>query len=106
MEGFETIFGGIEQKVKQTDSKTQKRDKHDIIIKNQNIKLALKDKYIEIDTGLLSQTYGIFNIDKLYIHKDIYLSISDCYAISKYVKIYFIDGNGNIVAKYKRYKKL
>jgi len=77
-----------------------------LILKNKNLSIKLKDKHIEVNDGILSQIYGINQIKKLYIHKDIFLSISDCFGISKYIKIYFIDGFGNIVAKYKRAKTI
>jgi hypothetical protein len=59
---------------------------------------------LEVNDGVLSQIYGVTNIKNLYIHKDISLSIADCFSISKYIKIFFIDANGNIIAKYKRIK--
>ena len=73
-----------------------------LILKNKNLSIRLKDTFIEVNDGVLSQIYGIKQIKKLYIHKDIALSISDCFSISKYIKIYFIDAYGNILAKYKR----
>ena len=77
-----------------------------LILKNKNLSIKLKDTYIEVNDGVLSQIYGINQIKKLYFHKDISLSISDCFGISKYIKIYFIDGFGNVVAKYKREKTI
>jgi len=75
-----------------------------LIFKDKNLSIKLKDTYLEINDGVLSQIYGVLNIKNLYIHKDINLSIADCFVISKYIKIFFIDANGNIIAKYKRIK--
>jgi len=75
-----------------------------LILKNKNLRVKLQDTHLEVNDEVLSQIYGVQNIKNLYIHKDIALSISDCFAISKYIKIYFIDGYGNIIAKYKRVK--
>lgn len=75
-----------------------------MILKDKLLNIKLKDTHIEINDGVLSQIYGVLNIKNIYIHKDINLSISDCFSISKSIKIFFIDANGNILAKYKRIK--
>ena len=75
-----------------------------MILKDKALIVSLKGTYVEVSNGILSQIYGVRNLQNLYIHKDIALSIADCFAISKYLKISFIDANGNIVAKYLRVK--
>ncbi|MEA2050737.1 MAG: hypothetical protein U9O56_08415 [Campylobacterota bacterium] len=106
MEDTQAIYGQLKQETKQTNNNFEKRDnkKRDLILKNKELSIKLKDTYIEVSDGVLSQIYGVQNIKNLYIHKDIALNISDCFAISKYIKIFFIDGYGNIIAKYKRVK--
>ena len=108
MENTTTLYEHSQQKGKPTDSKTKKRAtaKRDLIIRDKSLTLRLQAKHIDVSDGVLSQVYGIHNIAKLYIHKDIVLSISECYALSKYVKIYFIDASGHIVSKYKRVKRV
>jgi hypothetical protein len=73
-------------------------------LKNKELSLSLHDTYIEVNDGVLSQIYGVLNLKALYIHNAIHLSIADCYAIAKYVKIYFIDARGNVVGEYVRSK--
>ena len=106
MDNFKTIYEHTKQKSKQADKQTQTRDdkKRDLILKDKTLIVRLDAMYIDVSDGVLSQIYGIKNIKRLYIHKDISLSISECFAISKYIKIFFIDANGNIVGKYKRVK--
>lgn len=108
MENTTTLYEHSQQEGEQTDSKTQKRAtaKRDLIIRDKSLTLRLEAKHIDVSDGVLSQVYGIHNIARLYIHKDIALSIAVCYALSKYVKIFFIDANGNIIAKYKRVKRV
>ena len=73
-------------------------------MKNKELSLSLHDTYIEVNDGVLSQIYGVLNLKALYIHNAINLNIADCYAIAKYVKIYFIDARGNVVGEYVRSK--
>ena len=108
MDNTQTIYEPAQQKSKQKDSDTQEtnRTRYNLILKTPTLSISLKNSYLEVNDGVLSQIYGVLNLKALYIHKDIQLSISDCYAISRYIKIYFIDGYGNVVAKYKRAKIL
>lgn len=106
MESPYTFYEQPQQKEQQEDSFAQEgaRAKYNLVLKTPTLCVKLKNSYIEVSDGVLSQIYGILNIKALYLHKDIELSIGHCYAISKYIKIYFIDANGNILAKYKRSK--
>ena len=104
MENIKAVYEQNKQNYKQANYHTKKRNyqKRNLILKDKLLNIKLKDIYLEVNDGILSQIYGVKNIKTLYIHKDIELSISDCFAISKYIKIFFIDANGNILAKYKR----
>lgn len=106
MESSYAFYERHQQKEQQKNSSAQEgvRAKYNLILKTPTLCVKLKNNYIEVSDGVLSQIYGILNIKALYLHKDIELSINHCYAISKYIKIHFIDANGNILAKYKRSK--
>lgn len=108
MENTQTIYEPAQQKSKQKNSNFEEtnRVKYNLILKTPTLQISLKNTYLEVNDGVLSQIYGVLNLKALYIHKDIALPISECYAISRYIKIYFIDGYGHIVAKYKRAKIL
>lgn len=103
MDTLEAFYGQTQQRVEQEHSKVKKRH---LILKSTHLELKLHTKHLEVSDGVLSQVYGIAHIEKIYINKNIALSIADVYAISKYVDLYFIDGNGNIVAQYVRNKVL
>jgi hypothetical protein len=108
MDNTQTVYEQAKQKSKQANSPLEEtaRTKYNLILKTPTNTISLKNTYLEVNDGVLSQVYGVLNLKALYIHKDIKLQISECFAISRYVKIYFIDANGNIVARYKRYKRL
>jgi hypothetical protein len=102
METHKTIYANSKQKTKYPNNKPKKRDKYPLIIKDKNVRLRLKDTYIEIRKNGIVKIFGVLNIRALFIHKDIFLNISECYAISKYMPIFFINSNGEILARYKR----
>jgi hypothetical protein len=106
MDNTQTLYEPAQQTGKQTNGDSQAGDpkKRDLILKDKTLLVSLKGTYIEVSNGVLAQIYGVHNLENLYIHKDIALNIGDCFTISKYLKISFIDANGNIVAKYKRVK--
>lgn len=64
--------------------------------------ITLKKTYIEISDGVLSQIYGVEQLEALYLHKEIDLSIAQAYDLSKYLDIFFIDARGTILARYER----
>lgn len=64
--------------------------------------VVLKKTYVEISDGILSQIYGVEQLEALYLHKEIDLSIAHAYELSKYLDIFFIDARGTILARYER----
>jgi hypothetical protein len=77
-----------------------------LIVKSPQSTISLHKTHVEVNDGVLTQVYGVLNLKAIYLHVNLPISIDTCYAIAKFVKLYFIDGHGNIVAKYKRVKRL
>ena len=86
----------------------QKRDisKRDLIIKDADKKISFRGTYLDIDDGILVQTVGVMYVKSLYIHKDCEITLADIYAVSQYMKVYFIDARGYVLGKFKRCKKI
>jgi len=71
-------------------------------LKTKTLKISLRGTHIEVDDGKVSQVFGVLQLKALYIHNAIELSISDCYGISQYLKVYFINARGKVVGEYVR----
>ena len=70
-----------------------------LIIKNANAKVLFKDSCIEVITVYEQQCIGVAQINGIYLHHNIRLQVKEMLAMAKKVPLYFIDGNGTILAK-------
>ena len=104
MESSQTIYADYQHpnQCSNHHTETPVREKRSLVIKNKALHISLKNTFIEVSDGLLSQIYGVAQLEALYIHKDIELNLATAYELSKHLKIYFIDAKGHLLAKYER----
>ncbi|NWF67286.1 MAG: hypothetical protein HXX81_07465 [Campylobacterales bacterium] len=74
------------------------------MIKDGRSKVVVDERYIDVCSENGEFLIGFVNIKELYINKEIDLNISDLFRLAKYVKVFLIDGNGNLIGRFKRFK--
>ena len=104
MESSQTFYADYKHSHQCTNNhiETPVRKKRSLVIKNKALRINLKNTFIELSDGLLSQIYGVEQLEAIYIHKDIELNLATAYELSTYIRIYFIDAKGHILARYER----
>jgi hypothetical protein len=75
-----------------------------LVLKTPHLKATLEGDALVIEEGALVRAYGLRYFDRLSVHKSIALSLEDLFALSKTVQVYLIDGHGNRLGHFERYK--